>query len=159
MGSIDHAKTELLDFSTWQWKDSLPNLNYAEIYSFAVTFYRNEFYVVGGRTKNAILSVVSTFNPRKQEWSQIGNLIFPRFDHKIEVIGEKLYIIGGSKTFEYCDLLNGFECSVLTDATIEPNDNVRLYGFYPSKCKPGTFKLKLSILPVHTFINVDSQRK
>ena len=49
MGSLEHAKTELLNFSTWKWKTSSPYLNYTEIYSFAAVFYQYDFYVVGGR--------------------------------------------------------------------------------------------------------------
>ena len=146
MGSLDHAKTELLNFSTWQWKNSSPYLNYTEIHSFAAFFYRNEFYVVGGKTNNEILSVVATFNPITEKWTKIGNLKFPRFDHKTEVIGDKLYAIGGSENFEYCDLLNGFGCSVLTDAKFKQKDFPTLYGLYPSKCEPGYFQATVKIL-------------
>ena len=73
-----------------------------------------------------------------EKWTEIGNLKFPRFDHTIDVIGDKLYIVGGSeKTFEYCDLLNGFGCSLVTDAKFEQKDYPTLYGFYPSKCELG----------------------
>ena len=145
MGSIKHAKTELLDFSTWNWTKSLPYLNYTEIYSFAVFFYQSEFYVVGGRTKSEVLSLVSTFDPMTEKWTQIGNLKSRRYDHKIEVINDKLYVIGGSENYEFCDLLNGFGCSVLTDARFELTDYPILYGFYPSKCKLGKFPSLKSI--------------
>ena len=141
MGSLEHAKTELLNFSTWQWKKSLPYLNYTEIHSFAAFFYRYKFYVVGGKTKNEILSTVSTFNPITENWTQVGNLKFPRFDHRIEVMGDKLFIIGGSETFETCDLINDFGCSVLTNARFEQKNYPALYGFYPSKCELGKFML------------------
>ena len=137
LGSLDHAKTELLDFSTWNWRTSLPYFSYTEIYSFAAFFYQKKFYVVGGKTINEVLSGVSTFNPITEKWSQIGSLKFPRFDHTIDIISDKLYIIGGSEEFEYCDLLNGFECSVLTNARFKQNDFPKLYGLYPSKCEPG----------------------
>ena len=137
MGSNEHAQTELLNFSTWNWRKYSPYLNYTEIYSFAAFFYQYEFYVVGGRTKNEILSMVTTFNPMTEKWTQIGNLKFPRYDHKIEVISDKLYIIGGSETFEHCDLLNAFGCSVLTNAKFDQKDYSTLYGFYPSKCELG----------------------
>ena len=143
MGSLKHAKTELLDFSDWKWKKSLPYLNYTEIYSFAVSFYRYEFYVVGGKTKNKVLSEVATFNPITEKWSRVGNLKFPRFDHTIDIIGDKLYIIGGSENFEHCDLLNGFGCSVLNDMTMEQEDVSVLYGFYPSKCELGTSNITI----------------
>ena len=147
MGSLEHAKTELLDFLTWKWKESLLYLNHSEIYSFAAFFYQHDFYVVGGRTKNEILSTVTTFNPMTEKWTEIGNLKFPRFDHTIDVIGDKLYIVGGSeKTFEYCDLLNGFGCSLVTDAKFEQKDYPTLYGFYPSKCELGKFQLLKRIL-------------
>ena len=139
MGSLEHAKTELLDFSTSNWRESLPYLNYTEIYSFASFFYQSEFYVVGGRTKTEILSIVTTFNPMTEKWTQIGKIKSPRYDHKIDIINDKLYIIGGSETFEYCDLLNDFGCSVLTDARFEQKDYPTLYGFYPSKCELGNF--------------------
>ena len=141
MGSLEHAKTELHSFSTLEWKESLPYLNYSEIYSFAVFFYHNAFYVVGGRTKNEVLSTVTTFNPMTEKWTEVGNLKFPRYDHTIDVIGDKVYIIGGSETFEYCDLLNGFGCSVLTNARFDQKDYPTLYGFYPSKCELGKFQL------------------
>ena len=137
MGSIKHAKTELLDFSTWDWRNSLPYSNYTEIYSFAAFFYKRDFYVVGGKTKNEVLSIVSTFNPITEIWKQVGNLKFPRYDHTIDVIGDILYIIGGSEAFEYCDLLNNFGCSVLTNAEFKQKDYPKLYGLYPSKCEPG----------------------
>ena len=140
MGSLKHAKTELLNFSSWNWTDSSPYLNYTEIYSFATFYYQNEFYVVGGRTKNEILSTVTSFDPITAKWTQVGNLKFPRYDHKIGVINDKLYIIGGSETFEYCDLLKGFGCSVLTNAKFEQKDYPTLYGFYPSKCELGILK-------------------
>ena len=138
MGSPEHAKTELLSFSTWKWKSSLPYLNYTEIYSFVAFFYQYEFYVVGGRSKNEILSVVTTFNPMTEKWTRIGNLNFPRYDHEIDVINDKLYIIGGSETFEYCDLLNDFGCSVLSDAKFETEDYPTIYGFYRNECELGT---------------------
>ena len=117
-------------------------MNFTEIYSFATFFYRFEFYVVGGRTKNEILSTVTTFNPMKEKWTVIGSLKFPRFGHTIDVIGGKIYIIGGSEIFEYCDLLNDFGCSVLTDARFEQKDYPTLFGFYPSKCELGTFSIQ-----------------
>ena len=137
MGSLQHAETELLNFSTWNWKSSLPYLNYTEIYSFAAFFYQHVFYVVGGSTKKEILSLVTTFNHMTEKWTIIGNLKSPRYDHSVDVINHKLYIIGGSKTFEYCDLSNGFGCSVLTDARFDLNDSPVLYGFYPSQCELG----------------------
>ena len=139
MGSHEHANTELLSFSTWKWKSSLPYLNYTEIYSFVAFFYQYEFYVVGGRTKNQILSKVSTFNPINEKWTRIGNLKSPRYNHAIDVISDKLYIIGGSETFEYCDLLNDFGCSLVTDARFKQKDYPTVYGFYPSKCELGIF--------------------
>ena len=145
MGSLEHAKTELLNFSTRKWKESLPYLNYSEVYSFAAFFYQPDFYVVGGRTKNEILSTVTTFNPITEKWTEIGNLKFPRYDHTIHVIGDKLYIIGGSETFEYCDLLNEFECSALTNAKFDQKDYLTLYGFYPSRCELGNSQLLKSI--------------
>ena len=94
---------------------------------------------MGGRTKNEILSVVTRFNPMTKKWTKIGSLKFSRFDHKIDVIDDKLYIIGGSYTFEYCDLTNDFGCSLFTDAKFEQKDSPTLYGLYPSKCEPGNF--------------------
>ena len=143
MGSLEHAKTELLDFLTWKWKESLPYLNYSEVYSFAVFFYQHDFYVVGGRTKNEILSLVTKFNPMRETWTEIGNLKFPRCGHTINVIGDKLYIIGGSENFEYCNLLNDFGCSVLTDARFNQKGYPTLYGFYPSKCELGIFNSRV----------------
>ena len=146
MGSLEHAKTELLNFSTWKWKTSSPYLNYTEIYSFAAVFYQYDFYVVGGRTKNEILSVVSTFDPVTENWTRIGSLRSPRYDHTIDVFSDKLFVIGGSKHFEYCDLLNSFGCSVFTHTRFEQKDYPILYGFYPSKCELGNFKLLKSML-------------
>ena len=139
MGSLEHAKTEILNFSTWRWKNSLPYLNYTEIYSFATFFFRYGFYVVGGRTKNEILSTVTTFNPMTEKWTRIGDLNSPRYDHTIDVISDKVYIIGGSETLEYCDLLSDFGCSVLNDARFEQKEYPTLFGFYPSKCELGFF--------------------
>ena len=144
MGSLDHAKTELLNFSSGNWRISSPYLNYTEIYSFAAFFYHYNFYVVGGRTKSEILSVVTTFNPVTEMWTQIGNLKSPRYNHKVEVINDKFYIIGGSETLEYCDLLNDFGCSVLT-ARFKENDYPTFYGFYPSKCELGNLQLLKSL--------------
>ena len=137
MGSLEHAQTELLNFSTWKWRKSLPYFNFAEIYSFAAFFYQYEFYVVGGKTKSLVLSSVASFNPITERWTRIGNLKSPRYGHTIDVTNDKLYIIGGSETFEYCDLLNGFGCSVLTNARFEQKNFPMLYGFYPSKCELG----------------------
>ena len=140
MGSVDHAKTELLDFSSWKWKNSSPYLKYTEIYSFAVFFYRYEFYVVGGRTKNEILSTVTKFLPMTEKWTKIGNLKVPRYAHTIDVMNDKLYIVSESDAFEYCDLLNSFACSLLTGARFEQKDFPTLYGFYPNKCELGNFQ-------------------
>ena len=137
MGSLEHAQTELLNFSTTEWRSSSPYLAYTEVYSFATFFYQYDFYVVGGRTKNEILSKVSTFNPMTEKWTEIGNLKSPRYDHTIDVIEDKLYIIGGPETLEYCDLLDGFGCSVLTNAKFEQKHYPQLYGFYPSQCELG----------------------
>ena len=149
MGSLEHAKTEFLDFSTLEWKESSSYLNYSEVYSFATFFYQHDFYVVGGRTKNEVLSTVTIFNPITEKWTEIGNLKFPRYNHTIDVIGDKLYIIGGSETLEYCDLLNGFGCSKLNDARFEQKDYPILFGFYPSKCELGYVQLlKSSMLNI-----------
>ena len=78
-------------------------------------------------------------------WTQIGNLKSSRYDHEIEVINDKLYIIGGSETFEYCDLLNSFGCSLSTNARFKQNDYSTLYGFYPSKCELGSYQLSESM--------------
>ena len=143
MGSLEHAKTELLNFSTRKWKESTSYLNYTEIYSFAAFYHQHDFYVIGGRTKNEVLSTVTTFNPIKEKWTIIGNLERPRYDHTTSVINDKVYIIGGSETFEYCDLTNDFGCSVLTDARFEQKDYPTLYGFYPSKCGLGMFNFSI----------------
>ena len=146
IGSVEHAKTELLNFSTWTWKDSLPYLNYTEIYSFAAFFFQYNFYIVGGRTKNEVLSKVTAFDPTTEKWTHIGNLKGQRYDHTIDVINGKLYIIGGSETFEYCDLLNGFGCSLITDARFKQKDYPTLYGFYPSQCELGF--LNVAVKPI-----------
>ena len=145
MGSHEHAKTELLSFSTWKWKSSLPYLNYTEIYSFVAFFYQYEFYVVGGKTKSLVLSSVASFNLITERWTRIGNLKSPRYGHTIDVTNDKLYIIGGSETFEYCDLLNGFGCSVFAHTRFEHKDYPILNGFYPSKCELGNFKFLKSM--------------
>ena len=139
MGSLEHAETELLSFTTWKWDKYLPYFNYTEIYSFATFFYQYDFYVVGGKTKNEVLSLVSTFNPKTEKWTRIGNLKFSRYDHTIDVINDKLYVVGGSENLERCDLLNYFGCSVLSNAGFEQKDYPILYGFYPSKCELGNF--------------------
>ena len=137
MGSLKHAESELLKFSTWEWSESLPYWNYTEVYSFAAFFYHKEFYIVGGRTKNEILSVVTSFDPITKKWTQIGDLKSARYGHTVEVFNDKLYVIGGLKTFEYCDLLNGFGCSLVTDTRFEQKDYPILYKFYPSQCELG----------------------
>ena len=136
-GSIDHAETELLNFSTWKWKTSLPYLNNKEVYLFATLFYRDAFYVVGGRTKAKILSEVAIFNPVKEKWSLIGNLRSQRFGHKIDVIDDKLIIIGGSKDFEHCDLTTKFNCSMFVNAKFDIDDIPIMYGSFPSQCRTG----------------------
>ena len=137
MGSLGHAKTELLSLSTWKWKKSSNFFNYAEMYSFAAFSYQNEFFVIGGRTKNEVLSVAAKFNPITEQWSIVGNLKFPRFDHKINVIGDKLLVIGGSQTFEHCSFINNFNCSTFSNLTFKREDNLVLYSSHPSKCKTG----------------------
>ena len=56
-----------------------------------------------------------------------------------DLINDKLYIIGGLETFEYCDLLDNFGCSLVTDTRFEQKDYPTLYGFYPSECDLGIF--------------------
>ena len=93
-----------------------------------------------------------------EKWTQVGNLKFPRFGHTIDVIGDKLYIIGGSETFEYCDLSNDFGCSLLTDTRFGQQDYPKLYGLYPSKCEPGTFNLNFEEaykIMKFKFVNMD----
>ena len=77
------------------------------------------------------------FSPCDGATLKIGNLKVQRFGHKIEVVENKLFIIVGAETFKYCDLVDDFACSVMTDAKFEQEDNPILYGFYPSKCELG----------------------
>ena len=139
MGSLDHAKTELLDFSTWKWKESSPYLEFEEIYLFATLFYHDKFYVVGGRTKTKFLSIVATFSSITEKWIQIGHLRSPRFGHRIDVADEKLVIIGGSENFEHCDLTYKLNCSIFASIKFKHEDNPILYRSYPSKCKTGDY--------------------
>ena len=140
MGSLDHAKTELLNLSTWKWKKSSPYPSHQQVHSFAAVYYQDKFHVVGGKTKNEVLSAVATFNPKTEEWNQIGKLKFPRFDHKLDLIDNKLFIVDGSPIPEYCDL-SDFSCSMFTDATFKLEDRPTLYAFYPRKCKLGIQKI------------------
>ena len=137
MGDLEHADTELYGLSTLKWKKSSPYFNYRQIYSFSTFFYQDKFYVTGGKTKSEILSEVATFDVKTEKWSQLGRLKFPRFDHKIDVIGNKLFVIGGSKTPEYCDLTD-FACSKFTDESFQHDNSLALYAFYPSQCELGT---------------------
>ena len=139
MGSPKHAKTELLNLSTWMWKTCSQYLDYQQVYSFAAFFYKDKFYVIGGKTKTEVLSAVSTFDPETEKWNQVGELKFPRFGHKIDVFNDKLFVIGGSEVTEYCDITN-FSCTMFTDAIFKPENNPTLYPFYTSKCKLGSFK-------------------
>ena len=136
MGSLEHAETELLNLLTFEWKRSTPYLNYKEIFLFAAIFHGEKFYVVGGKTKDQVLSDVATFDPKKEKWSRVGRLKFPRFDHKVDVIDDKIFMIGGSAFPEYCDLTN-FACSMFTDAIFKNESSPTLYAFYPSNCKLG----------------------
>ena len=148
MGSLEHAKTELFNLSTRKWKKSSSYFNYEQIYSFAVCFYSDRFYIIGGKTKNDVLSFIAIFNPKTEEWKRVGKLKFPRVDHKVHVIDDKLFIIGGSEFPEYCNLVD-FSCSMYTDATFNRENNPILYAFYPSNCKLGifsNFKVKLFLL-------------
>ena len=138
MGSLDHARTELFNLTALTWNTSTSYLSYTEIYSFATFFHHHEFYVVGGKTKNEILSLAARFNPITEKWTQIGNMKFPRYDHMVQVITNKVFISGGSRTLEYCDLTNDFACSVFTDANFTQEDIPILYGFLPSKCDLGS---------------------
>ena len=142
MGSLEHAKTELLNLSTWKWKTSSPYFNYQQINSFEALFYKDKFYVIGGKTKTEILSLVARFDPNVEEWSRIGNLKFARFNLKADIIDYKLFTIGGLETPEYCDLTD-FACSMFTDTVFKPENNPTLYAFYPSKCKLGILKIEL----------------
>ena len=76
------------------------------------------------------------FNPKTEDWTRVGKLKFPRFDHKVDVIDDKLFIIGGSELPEYCNF-NDFSCSIFTNVTFKYEDNPTLYAFYPSNCKLG----------------------
>ena len=138
MGSLEHAETELFNLSIRKWKKSSPYFDYQQIYLFAACFYNNNFYVIGGKTRIQVLSSVAIFNPETEEWSRVGKLKFPRFNHRVDAIDDNLFIIGGSKFPEYCNLIN-FSCSMFTDATFQHENNPILYSFYPSNCNPGTF--------------------
>ena len=135
MGSLEHAKTELFDMATLKWKKSTSYFDYQLIYSFAAFFYQEKFHVVGGKTEKRVLSVVATFNPLTEKWNQIGNLKYSRHNHKVELLDDKVFIIGGSEIPEYCDLNDGFTCSMFSDVKVKHDNNPRLYAFYPSKCR------------------------
>ena len=146
IGSVSHAKLELFSLSTRKWKTSQNwSLNYpdfTEYYSFATFYYRYEFYVVGGRTKNKVLSVAAKFNPITEKWIEIGTLKSSRFNHRVSIVGDKLFIIGGNyselktNSLEYCDFINGFDCTFV-NVTFEQRDHPILYGSYPSKYAKG----------------------
>ena len=140
MGSLEHAETELLNLSTWEWNTYTSYFNYNQIYSFAVIFNQDMFYIIGGETKNEVLSLVATFNPETDKWSRIGVLKFPRSDHKINAIDNKVFIVGGSGIPEYCDLTYELACSLFTDADFNKESDPILYAFNPSICKIGSFK-------------------
>ena len=136
MGGLEHAKAELFDMSTLKWKKSTQYFKYNELYSFAAFFYNDMFYIVGGKTNKEVLSVVATLSPKTEKWSQVGKLKFSRFDHKIELIDDKIFVVGGSEFPEYCDLTN-FACSMFNDATFKHENNPTLYAFFQSSCQQG----------------------
>ena len=90
MGSLEHAKIEMLNLSTGKWKNYSSYLSFKQIYSFAAFFNQDNFFVIGGKTKNKVLSLVAKFNPKTAELNRVGKLKFPRFNHRVEVIDDKL---------------------------------------------------------------------
>ena len=149
MGSPEHAKTELFSLSTLGWEISSPFFNYTEVFSFAAFSYQNEFYVLGGRTKNIILSLVAKLYFNTGKWTQIGSLNFARFGHKISVINDKLIIIGGSKIFEHCKFYENFSCSTFGNITFTKEETLISYASYPSECKTGKLrKMIINIIKV-----------
>ena len=110
MGDTNHAKTELLDLTTWKWKVAgrLPSVK--SVYHAGTLFYDGAFYLFGGKTKTTSKPVgfstnkIMKFDTKTMVWSHFGKLKNPRDGHSVVLSTEKAYIVGGGKKIESCSL-------------------------------------------------------
>ena len=155
LGSVGHSTTELLDLSYWTWNTSTPYFNYKEIHSFATFVYEpgklqphlTRFYVIAGKTDKGLISDIAYFNPKIQFWNHVGQLQISRHGHQVTMVESRLYVFGGSKTAEKCQLSEKssqkitFECTKLVvggrSSNFRDDEYPQVYGHRRSQCNIG----------------------
>ena len=78
-GGLTNPNTELLDLSTWSWKQSTPYPTIDSIYSTATLYHEGLFYVFGGKTQDNEIRNIMTFDVLTETWSVAGNMASIRY--------------------------------------------------------------------------------
>jgi len=81
--------------TTNQWVTDIAPLNHPRAYGFAAT-HNGFIYVIGGRTGLLPVSAIERYNPDTNQWAVIGNLPLAREGLAGAVLGDSLFVIGGS---------------------------------------------------------------
>lgn len=66
----DHAHTELLDSYELSWEQQQDYPFHEDIHYGVVTFYDDNFYVFGGRSKKELINTIASFNQYSRQWKQ-----------------------------------------------------------------------------------------
>ena len=155
MGSTNHSQTELFNLSNLKWKDVMQFSTYKPynwIYYSASFFYKDHFYITGGRVNDSISDqsqkLIIKFNPKTETWLEVGHLNLARYGHSVMIVKSKVFIIGGNKNSEICDLSEQVICNIIGNSTFTNNQFPHLYGHTSQSCKPG----KYSVLALVCFI-------
>ncbi len=78
-----------------QWDTSIADLNHARAYGLAAV-YNGFIYVMGGRNGLLPVPVIERYNPQTNTWVDLGNLPLAREGLAGAVLGDSLFVIGGS---------------------------------------------------------------
>jgi N-acetylneuraminic acid mutarotase len=89
------AKT-LIQFE-WEFKSEMPT---ARSYSAPhAIVYENKFYVIGGANADfEPLDNVEVYDPGSDSWTPVKPMLKARWGHTAEIVGEKIYVMGGCPT-------------------------------------------------------------
>ena len=120
VGDMSSRKTEKFQNGNWIDVEDIP-ADGTRMYHHAVLFYAGNFYNFGGVTRfTEQLSSIFCLNGVSWTWSNVGQMISPRYGHAVISIENRFMVVGGVQAdgnlavavpalkHEVCTLNNGF---------------------------------------------------
>jgi N-acetylneuraminic acid mutarotase len=95
--AVPFARVDVYDplSDSWELKSNLP----VPIGSSSVCRLDGKLYVTGGSTNEGVLKTLYSYDPATDQWTELAEMIDERMVHISVAIDNKIYVIGGLKSF------------------------------------------------------------